>query len=256
MARAKMLLRRLMVGFTLVELLTVVALIILIVALAVPNFASMLRQQRWSAAVASLQAAILRTKTYCITDRRDHAVEFCKDEDGTYYIRIEAESAFLEHVPNLQIYNSLAGDFQHIPEGWRESFMARRDAWGADGKRLYSGVIDVKWAAGYSTPGWGHFTPYHPWDSTRDTARFYYDDRYPYDKSGLPLPWQYPADRLSISERENTPHKEPYGYQDVDDSVIFNWATEHVYVTKDNLAVDDFIYLPYDIKLDLSLIHI
>ena len=83
--RSRRLLWRSRSAFTLVELLTVIALIIAIAALAVPNFAAMLKEQRLTAAVNSLQVAIMRARTYAINGELDHAVEFCTDKGRAYW---------------------------------------------------------------------------------------------------------------------------------------------------------------------------
>ena len=194
-------------GFTLVELLTVIALIVIIAAVAVPNFASMIREQRWTSAIGSIQTAIMRARTYAVNEELDYAVEFCTDKDGATYLRIEAESAYLEHVPNLKQYINLVSSFLAVPDGWTQAFLARRDAWGADGYRLLTGIIDVRWDA--VTPGWGHITyrvGAHSYSSPEEyygmdndnRVRFYYDQRYAalhpsgQGKSAMTQPWVNP----------------------------------------------------------------
>ena len=248
-------------GFTLVELLAVMGLIILVVAMAVPNFASMVREQRWSAAVGQLQNAVLRVKTYCIAARYDHSIEFCQDARGVYYLRLEAESALLERIPNLANYYAMVGGFQNFPEGWEDVFMAKRNAWGSDGVQLRSGIVDVFYplarcpcwyGASHSdypkNQGWGHFYPFHSWGGADWwEARFYYDGRNGYlPKDQLPPPPAWA--RYSVGEPANVSGQT--GYQDVDDNI---WVSgeNHIRVA-DNLAVDDFIYLPYGIELDAT----
>ena len=143
------------VGFTLVELLTVIALIVIIAAVAVPNFAAMIREQRWTSAIGSIQTAIMRTRTYAVNKELDHAVEFCTDKDGTTYLRIEAESAYLEHVPNIQTYLDISDSLLAMPLSWYHAFTSRRDAWGTDGTRLYSGLFDCYWIPGGFRDGEG-----------------------------------------------------------------------------------------------------
>ena len=251
-----------------VELLTVIALIIAIAALAVPNFAAMIREHHWTSAVSALQSAVMRARTYAVNDEIDHAVEFCTDQDGTSYLRIEAESAYLESVPNLQQFISLVDTFMGVPDGWVEAFLARRDAWGPDGNRLYSGVIDIYWAksgGGYGT-GWGHmrenvWTLEHT-NLSRNT-RCCYDSRYPNSKANLTWPWQCPApgdwNAMSSAERNNVPgdadghFDSGDGYMDVNDSSPYSMFNRELRMyIRDNLAVDDFLYLPHDIHVDLS----
>lgn len=253
-------------AFTLVELLAVMGLIILVAAMAVPNFASMIREQRWSSAVGQLQNAVLRVKTYCVAKRYDHAIEFCQDARGVYYLRLEAESAFLERIPNLANYYAMVGGFQNFPEGWRDVFMAKRNAWGSDGVQLRSGIIDVYYPLARcpcqygnqhsdypKNQGWGHFYPFHSWGGANWwDARFYYDGSNGYLFKDDPRPdglTAHPAwARYSVDEWKNVAGQT--GYQDVDDNIWIS-GENHIRVA-DNLAVDDFIYLPYGIELDLT----
>ncbi len=236
-------------GFTLVELLTVVALIIAVAALAVPNFAAMIKEQRMTSAINALQVAIMRARTFAINEELDHAVEFATDEDGTTYLRIEAESAFLETIPNLQEYLNISDSLLAIPLSWYHAFIAKRDAWGPDGERLYSGVWDCYWTT--SPAGWGHIKPdYASWWGHRASCHLYYDDRYPYpDKASLTWPWQYGT--MSIGERNNNAGTQ--GYQDVNDDYAYLYqSTEWAAALRDNLVVDDYLYLPHSINVILA----
>ncbi len=250
--------KQLQSGFTLVELLTVIALILIIAGVAVPNFAAMIREQRWTSAIGSIQTAIMRARAYAVSDELDHAVEFCTDQDGTTYLRIEAESAFLESLPNLQQYISVVDSFLYMPDPWTGVFLARRDAWGSDGRRYRSGMLDVY----YQDKGTnGHLWPYHgnhrpSFNSMRDHARFFYDYRYPNSKGNLPSSYLSPPPSSghapSVSERNNVPDQMG-GYQDVNDSNCYvGQTTELTFQVQDNLAVDDYIYLPHDIKVDIN----
>ena len=234
------------------ELLTVIALIVTIAALAVPNFTAMIKEQRVTAAVNSLQVAIMRARSYAVSTQVDHAVEFCTDPSTQKtYLRIEAESAFLESVPNLQAYVQVVDTFQAIPDTWSQAFLARRDAWGTDGKRFYSGIFNR-----YPT-GAGSFSEnYGTWGGAGAVARLYYDDRYP-PKSELGsriASWADPSrtgDRaLSVEEASNVPGN--HGYQDVNDSDPYSpqWGSLEL-IVQDNLAVDDELYLPYGVQVVL-----
>jgi|GEM_PF-2986308 len=265
-------LRKRIGGFTLVELLTVIALIITVAALAVPNFAAMLREQRMTNAINSLQVAIMRAKTYAINLEIDYSVEFCNDADDTTYLRIEAESAFLESVPNLQEYIQVVDTWLAVPERWIQCFLARRDAWGAsDGYRLYSGIINIYWprdGSGYAA-GWGHFSENaaatdHSGMSSLSKCITYYDKRYEtltgHTKSEInATAWAFPKygdyNSVSVDERNNVPYDSggrDLGYQDVNDNNPWspNYDPMKFYI-QDNLVMDDCLYLPYDVKVVL-----
>jgi prepilin-type N-terminal cleavage/methylation domain-containing protein len=70
-------------GMTLIELMAAIAIIMLVVALALPNLAGMLNAQRWTAATSALQNALRRCRAWAISERRDHAVEICTDPEPT-----------------------------------------------------------------------------------------------------------------------------------------------------------------------------
>jgi prepilin-type N-terminal cleavage/methylation domain-containing protein len=172
-------------GFTLIELLAVIAIIVLVMALAVPNFASMIRAQRWQAAISALQNALFRTRTYAVNERYDHSIEFCESEgeERQQYFRIECESAFLEGIPELNNYlhNVVRSYIHRLPIDWYNTFKNSR------------GVVQ-----GYVDQGTWLAQP---------SVRFVYNG---------PI-------------------------EDVDR-----------YGLKDNLKVDDHIFLPHDIKVDFK----
>ena len=112
-------------GMTLIELLTVIAIIVVILALALPNFSTMVRSQKWSAASSALQNALMRCQTYAVNDRLDHSIEFCTEEDNaSQYLRIEVESALLESIPELNAYYKDQCEFYYmrLPEDWLRTF--------------------------------------------------------------------------------------------------------------------------------------
>jgi len=242
-------------GFTLVELLTVIALIITIAALAVPNFAAMIREHHWTAAIGAMQAAIMRAKAYAVNDEIDYAVEFYTDEYNVSYLRIEAESAYLEHIPNLEQYLALSDTLLAMPLGWYHAFMSRRDAWGPDGNRLWSGMFDC-----YRGGKWGSIRPdYDDWFGHSTECRLSYDERYSHSKGALTWPWNDPAPgnwrAISSGERSNVtgPLTNGTGYLDVNDDYNYIYqSTEHSAHVRDNLAADDYFYLPHDLQVDLS----
>jgi len=92
-------------AFTLIELLAVIGIIVLVLALALPNFSTMVRSQRWASASGALQNALMRCQTYALNERQDHSIEMCVDQDNsTLYLRIEVESPALESICNLNAY--------------------------------------------------------------------------------------------------------------------------------------------------------
>ena len=112
-------------GFTLIEMLTVIAIIIVVMALALPNFFELLRAQRWTAASGALQSALLRCQSWAINTRRDHAVEICfEDDNAEQYLRIEVESALLESIEELNSYYQYQCDYYYMrmPIDWLQAF--------------------------------------------------------------------------------------------------------------------------------------
>ncbi len=114
-------------GMTLIELLTVIAIIMAIMALAIPNFAGMLRAQKWSAATSALQNALLRCRTLAVTERRDHSLEFRTNADNSaQYFRLEVESAVLESLPNMEEYLHVTCNHNYfeLPMDWVGVFVS------------------------------------------------------------------------------------------------------------------------------------
>jgi len=112
-------------AFTLIEMLTVIAIIMLVMALALPNFMEMLEQQRWAAAISALQNVVRRCRTFAINEKRDHAVEICvQDDNATQYFRIEVESSLLETIPELNTYLREQCDYycSRMPLDWYYAF--------------------------------------------------------------------------------------------------------------------------------------
>lgn len=175
-------------GMTFIELLTVVGIIIVVLALALPNFASMLRSQRWAAASGALQNALMRCRTYAVNDRRDHSIEICLDnQTKTQYFRLEVESTLLETIPELNAYYRNQADCLQVrlPRDWKQAFHA---------------------AGGTTTGETTHYV-------VNPNLRFLYEGP-KYDVDGT-------AYRLA--------HR-----------------------IKDNLKVDDHIFLPHSIKVDFA----
>ena len=136
-------------AFTLIEMLAVIAIIMLVMALALPNFMAMMKHQRWVAAIGAFQNVVRRCRIFAINERRDYSIEFCVAEDNaTQYFRIEVESALLETIPELNLYFRDQCDYEptRLPVDWRLTFQA----------------------------GGGEITNYYSWHRSPD-ARFRYD---------------------------------------------------------------------------------
>ena len=96
-------------GFTLIELMTVIAIIMLVMALALPNFMEMVRQRRWQQSIATLQGLIMRARALATNERKDIAVEFqVRGTDGTS-MWLESEQPVLERIPDLDVLQHQLG---------------------------------------------------------------------------------------------------------------------------------------------------
>lgn len=103
-------------GFTIIEMLTVVAIIMLVMALALPNFVEMMRGRKWSAALGNVQLMITRARSFAANARTDAAVEFYVTLDNnTHAMWIESEVNLIETMPDYSAYcaNLEAGNTSH-----------------------------------------------------------------------------------------------------------------------------------------------
>ncbi len=174
-------------GMTLIELLIVIAIIITIMAMAVPNFGTMMRSQKWSAASTSLQNTLLRIQTMAVTDRRDYSAEFCTSADNSsQYFRLEVESAALESIPEMNNYLhvTLQNHYYNVPIDWLGIFCS--------GGGVQNGSAS--------------------WDD------------------GSPVSYSYTGPRYDVNSQD--------------------WRSPNQ--IKDNLKVDDNVYLPYSIRIDVD----
>ena len=97
-------------GFTLIELLTVIGIIVLVLALALPNFVSMMRGRRWSAAITNIQTMIMRARSLATNVRKDFSVEFEIDGDNGTVMWLESEANDIERIPDLwELQHELGG---------------------------------------------------------------------------------------------------------------------------------------------------
>jgi prepilin-type N-terminal cleavage/methylation domain-containing protein len=114
-------------AFTLIELLTVIAIIMVVMAMALPSFWTMMNSRRWAEAVVSLENVVRRCRSLALNDKRDYSVEICATPDNaTQYFRIEKESALLETIPELNAYFQQQCDcyLTQMPVDWYLAFQA------------------------------------------------------------------------------------------------------------------------------------
>jgi len=183
-------------GMTLIELLAVIAIIIIVLALALPNFASMIRAHRWTAAGGALQSALLRCQTHAMTGRRDHAIEICPHPDNDLqYFRIETESALLESIPELNAYFTTYCNYYYmrLPQDWIRAF------------RNAGGIVH--------NPAEQPWPP--EWEVTSPNTSF-----------------EYHGPKLDVDTASSDDPGSP--------------------ATQDNLKVDDHIFLPHGIRVDMT----
>jgi prepilin-type N-terminal cleavage/methylation domain-containing protein len=96
-------------GFTLIEMLVVIAIIMLVLSLALPSFLAMLRQQKWHAGVANIQVMLSRARALATNVRKDFSVEFKVAGDQGTEMWIESEMNQLERLPDLATVQSRMG---------------------------------------------------------------------------------------------------------------------------------------------------
>lgn len=97
-------------AFTLIELLTVIAIIMLVMALALPDFVAMMRGRKWSTATANVQAMVMRARALATNVRMDMSVEFGISGDNGTMMWLESESNVVETLEDLNVlYARLGG---------------------------------------------------------------------------------------------------------------------------------------------------
>jgi prepilin-type N-terminal cleavage/methylation domain-containing protein len=102
-------------GFTLVELLTVIAIIMLVMALAMPNFVAMMKERKWSGAIGNIQAMVWRARSIATNVRKDISVEFDIQGDNGTTMWLESESNLVERLPELEwLQDQYGGDRDSI----------------------------------------------------------------------------------------------------------------------------------------------
>jgi type II secretory pathway pseudopilin PulG len=120
---ADMSLRRRAHGFTIIEMLTVVAIMMLVMALALPNFVEMMRGRKWSAALGNVQIMITRARAFAANARVDTAVEFYITPDNGTQMWLESEINYIESMPPYQEFlaSLKAGNFT-MNDNWGGTF--------------------------------------------------------------------------------------------------------------------------------------
>jgi hypothetical protein len=88
-------------GFTIIEMLAVITIIMVVMALALPNFVAMMKQRRWSSAVTTMQTMVWRARALATNARKDMSVEFDIQGDNGTTMWLESEMNSLERIPDL-----------------------------------------------------------------------------------------------------------------------------------------------------------
>jgi type II secretory pathway pseudopilin PulG len=90
-------------GFTLIELLTVIGIMMLVMALALPNFSAMMKGQKWTSTISRMQTMIWQARALATNARKDIGLEFDVQDNGTS-MWLESEMPVLERLPDLFNY--------------------------------------------------------------------------------------------------------------------------------------------------------
>jgi len=103
-------------AFTLIELLTVIGIIVLVLALALPNFVSMMKGRKWEAAISSIQTMVMRARALATNVRKDFSVEFLIDPDNGTTMWLESEVNAIERIPDLIELQRMVGGWGAISD--------------------------------------------------------------------------------------------------------------------------------------------
>jgi|GEM_PF-3463236 len=113
-------------GFTLIEMLAVIAIIMTIIALALPNFVAIMKGRKWQAAISSIQTMVWRGRAIATNVRKDISVEFDIQGDNGVWTWLESEEQILERIPDLD-------ELQHVMGGGECIYWIRRLWYNAGG---------------------------------------------------------------------------------------------------------------------------
>ncbi len=88
-------------GFTLIEMLAVIAIIMMVMALALPNFIELMRGRKWASATGNIQLMITRARAFASNNRVDTSVEFNISIDNGTRMWLESEVNQIETMPDI-----------------------------------------------------------------------------------------------------------------------------------------------------------
>jgi hypothetical protein len=88
-------------GFTIIEMLMVITIIMLVMGLALPNFVAMMKERKWTTAVANVQVMVWRARALATNVRKDFSVEFDIQGDNGTTMWLESEMNDLEAMPEI-----------------------------------------------------------------------------------------------------------------------------------------------------------
>ena len=117
-------------AFTLIELLTVIAIVMLIMGLALPNFIEIMRNRKWSAAVGNVQNMIIRARAFATNCRTDASVEFDVQGDNGTRMWLESESNLIETMPD---YTTFVNTLRSGSKAGSPEYVFRNSVWAASG---------------------------------------------------------------------------------------------------------------------------
>lgn len=116
--------RRATAGFTLVELILVVAVIILVLAIAIPSLGSMGAEARLTAARQVINGATTRAYFLAISNQNMSAVRFLPSR---WAVRDEEGEEERDNRQHLELYTWHTETFVNGSDVWRESFFRRAE---------------------------------------------------------------------------------------------------------------------------------
>ena len=100
-------------------MLAVIANLLVIMGLALPNFMAIMKGRKWAAATMRIQNLIWRARALATYVRKDMSVEFDIDPDNGTWMWVESEVQVLERVPDLELVQKTiaTGEGYHMYPG-------------------------------------------------------------------------------------------------------------------------------------------